>query len=532
MTVRSLTKAGSLPAGARRGAAMAVIPLLGLTGSSLVVGPAQAGTSPLGRGPNSQAATPIRHLVVIYQENHSFDNYFGTYPQAANPTGEPAFRAAPGTPAANGLTPGLIAHNPNLASPYRLDRSQEVTCDNSHSYTPLQAAYDQGLVDHFVQTVGPTGKGCQPSLTMGHYDGNTVTALWNYAQHFSMSDSNFADTFGSSVPQALNLISGQAHGAVPSRPTPAVANDTVIANLPPTHDDCNASAAPNLTTLEMTGRNIGDLLNARSVTWGWFTGGFRPTSQVNGAAVCGSSHKNIAGVVQNDYFNGEEDPFQYYASTNNAHHLAPNSLATIGQSDRAHHQYDLADFWEAAGAENMPAVSFLRAPSYAIGHPGFSDPLDEQHFLVTTINRLERLPSWRSTAVVITWDESDGWYDHVMPPIVNSSNDPVRDVLAGSHLCGTPKPGAYLDLCGYGPRIPELVISPYAKANFVDHSPTAQSSIMAFIEDNWGLGRIGNQSFDSRSGSIAGMFDFTRPSNHRLFLDPTVGKLIPGRSAR
>jgi phospholipase C len=480
----------------------------------------------------ASTTTPIKHLVVIFQENHSFDNYFGTYPHALNPPGEPRFVPSPGTPSVNGLSEALLHDNPNLANPERLDRSQEITCDNNHNYVPMQEAYDRGLLDRFVQSTGPTYDGCDPTLTMDYYDGNTVTALWNYAQHFAMSDNTFADTFGPSVPQALNLISGQTHGAVPSRPTPAVVNGTLIANLPPTHDDCDASGEVNPTTLEMTGTNIGDLLNARGVTWGWFTGGFKPTSYVNGKAVCGSTHDNIAGVPQNDYFNGEDDPFQYYASTNNEHHVAPSSPAMIGYSDQAHHQYDLSDFWTAADSGNMPAVSFLRAPSYQQGHPGYSDPLDEQHFLVGTINRLERLPTWSSTAVVITWDESDGWYDHVMPPIVNPSDDPANDVLAGSEGCGTPAPGAYQDRCGYGPRVPFLVISPWSRTNFVDHSAAAESSIIRFIEDNWSLGRIGNQSFDVKAGTIDQMFDFSHPQAKRLFLDPITGEPVPPGHAR
>jgi phospholipase C len=478
----------------------------------------------VGRAHGAATTTPIQHVVVIYQENHSFDNYFGTYPNAANPRGEPEFHASPGTPTVNGLTDTLLTANPNLANPQRLDRSQEITCDNNHNYVPMQRAYDAGLLDKFVQAVGPTGSGCDPSLTMDYYDGNTVTALWNYAQRFAMSDNNFASTFGPSVPQALNLISGQTHGLTTSAPTSAVANGTLIANLPPAHDDCDASGAVNPTTLQMTGRNIGDLLNAKGVTWGWFTGGFKPTSVVNGKAVCGSSHVNIGGALQNDYFNGEDAPFQFYPSTNNEHHLPPSSPAMVGHSDLANHEYDLSDFWPAASAGRMPAVSFLRAPSYQQGHPGYSDPLDEQHFLVDTLNRLQRLPSWRSTAVMITWDESDGWYDHVMPPIVNPSNDPANDVLAGPGRCGTPKQAAYLDRCGYGPRIPVLVLSPYSRVNFVDQQLTAQSSIIRFVEDNWRLGRIGDQSLDASSGTLDGMFDFRHPHRSPFILNPETGR--------
>jgi len=507
-----------------RSASTIVVAVGALLGAMAVPGAAASDHSA------ARTATPIQHLVVIYQENHSFDNYFGTYPHAANPPGEPAFHAKSDTPAVNGLSDALLTSNPNLANPQRLDRSQEITCDNNHNYVPMQQAYDGGLLDKFVQSVGPTGSGCDPSLTMDYYDGNTVTGLWNYAQRFAMSDNNFASTFGPSVPQALNLIAGQTHGLITSAPTSAVANGTLIGNLPPGHDDCDASGAVNPTTLQMTGRNIGDLLNAQGVTWGWFTGGFKPTAVVNGTAVCGSTHDNIGGVAQNDYFNGEDDPFQYYPSTNNSHHLPPSAAAMLGSSDQANHQYDLSDFWTAATAGRMPAVSFLRAPSYQQGHPGYSDPLDEQHFLIDTINRLQKLPSWHSTAVIITWDESDGWYDHVMPPIVNPSSDPAHDVLAGTGMCGTPKPGAYLDRCGYGPRIPLLVISPYSRQNFVDHALTAQSSIIAFIEHNWGLGRIGDQSLDASSGTLDAMFDFRHPHRSPLILDPTTGQPVHNRS--
>ena len=469
-------------------------------------------------------ATPIKHLVVLFQENHSFDNYFGTYPHALNPSGEPAFHAAPHTPKVNGLTPALLTHNPNLANPFRLDRSQEITCDNNHGYTAMQKAYDNGKLDKFVQDVGPTGAGCSPTLTMGYYDGNTVTALWNYAQHFAMSDNNFDDTYGPSTPQALNLISGQTHGAVPTGPTPNVVNGTLVTNLKPTNDDCDASGNDPVKA-SMTGRTIGDLLGTRHVTWGWFTGGFERTAVVNGTAVCGATSTNIAGTTENAYDAGWNNPFQYYASTNNAHHLPPTSVAMIGNQDQANHQYGLTNFWAAADSGNLPAVSFLKAPVAQQGHPTSSSPLDEQQYLVNTINHLEKLPSWKSTAVIITWDESDGWYDNAMPPIVNDSQS-AADALTSPGICGgtvTPLQG-YQDRCGYGPRVPELVISPYSKVNFVSHALTAQSAILRFIEQNWHLGQIGNGSFDVRSGSIDSMFDFGRPAAKPMFLDPATGE--------
>ena len=132
-------------------------------------------------------------------------------------------------------------------------------------------------------------------------------------------------------------------------------------------------------------------------------------------------------------------------------------------------------------------------------------------------------------AILITWDDSDGWYDHVMPPIVNQSSDPDHDALLGPGLCGTAAPGAYQDRCGYGPRIPFLVLSPFAKRNFVDHSLEDMTSIIRFIEDNWSLGQIGDQSFDAEAGSILNAFDFGHPvATPPLILDPNTGEILSG----
>jgi phospholipase C len=130
--------------------------------------------------------------------------------------------------------------------------------------------------------------------------------------------------------------------------------------------------------------------------------------------------------------------------------------------------------------------------------------------------------------VIIAYDDSDGWYDHQMSPIVNPSAAPA-DQLNGAGACGHSRtPITENDRCGYGPRQPLLVISPYAKQDFVDHSLTDQTSILRFIEDNWQLGQIGGQSFDARAGSLGNMFDFDpndKPAP-KLFLDPTSGLVL------
>jgi phospholipase C len=477
--------------------------------------------SATGKAP-STTATPIQHLVVIFQENVSFDHYFGTYPNATNPAGEPAFQAAKDTPSVNGLTDALLTDNPNSSNPKRLDRSQAVTCDQDHGYKDEQRAFDNGLMDKFVETLN--GSSCtDKSIVMDYYDGNTVTALWNYAQGFAMSDNSYSTNFGPSTVGALNLVSGQTHGGslVTGNPAGNIDNGTVIGDPRPplANDDCTVKTAAQVA---MTGTNVGDLLNQQKVTWGWFQGGFKPSSVTNGVATCATSHQNVAGATVTDYIPHHE-PFQYFTSTANPHHLPPSSVSMIGQTDQADHQYDLSDFWAAVDNGNMPAVSFLKAAAYQDGHAGYSDPLDEQTFLVDTINRLEKTNEWKDTAVIVAYDDSDGWYDHQMSPIINQSAS-ADDALTGPGLCGTPKAGAYLDRCGYGPRQPLLVISPYSKENFVDHTITDQSSILRFIEDNWNLGRIGNQSFDALAGPLTNMFDFSNNGNHKLFLDPTTGE--------
>ena len=414
-------------------------------------------------------ATPIEYLVVIFQENNAFDHYFGSYPYATNPSGEPAFVPAPGTPSVNGLAGGLLTENPNFINgangagainPFRLDRTQASTCDNINHYKNEQEAYDGGLMDLFPKftsatTSCPTGVTAPPGLAMGYYDGNTVTALWNYAQQYAMSDNFFATEFGTTVMGHINLVSGDTHQTnVVSNAD--ITNGSIIANInpPTTLDDCSSG-----TSVEMTSKNVGDLLNAKGISWGWFYGDFAATGSSGGIAQCDAN------------YNPHYDPFQYYQSTANPHHLPPTSVSMIGlASDQANHQYALTDFFNALEAGNLPSVSFLKASFGETGHPSDGTPLQEQTFLVNTIKQLMKSPKWSKMAIVITYDDSDGWYDHVMPPIVNQSHDSAQDALLGSTgLCGTLQTGAYNDRCGYGPRLPFIAISPFSKSNYVDH---------------------------------------------------------------
>ncbi|HEX8975772.1 MAG TPA: alkaline phosphatase family protein [Solirubrobacteraceae bacterium] len=616
-------------------------------------------------------STPIKHVVVIFQENVSFDHYFGTYPNAANTDGQ-TFHAAPGTPAVNGLP----ATNPNLAPPQRLNATAtgtpdnsgngQLTCDQNHNYSDEQKAFDSGRMDKFVQSVGtgtgtgPVGNSCKATQVMDYYDGNTVTGLWNYAQHYAMSDNSFGTTFGPSSPGAISLVSGDTGNVDmshivnnPSKATPTAPNADLTADgqggysltsdAQPYYDDCSTRNAA-----AMNGTNIGDELNKAGLSWGWFQGGFRPTTSYTDAlAATGNSgqptrtftpdefkayganaanrppHSTNQGICnavtpvgqalggagqwgyKDDYIPHHE-PFQYYASTANPHHLTvPQSggqdtlagLQTIGRDTQSYangapqfntpnHNYDMSDFDQLMAAINagrlpasaLPTVSFLKAPGYQDGHAAYSDPADEQAFVVKEINALMKSPDWKSTAVFVNYDDSDGWYDHVYSGVTNPSTSPA-DNLTNTQLTGptsgfctgpdatstTPLAGEQ-GRCGFGPRLPMMVISPYARHNFVDHNLSDQASIINFVEYNWGLPGIpgsadqvlagrtaayrgslqhGRRAADRGQGDqgrgnpesfdLAGMFKFSGESHGHngsaLILDPSTGQPVAGTTS-
>jgi phospholipase C len=570
-----------------------------------------------GRNDGARTATPIKHLVVLFQENISYDHYFGTYPNAMNLPGETPFKAKRRTPPNNNLVtpldvnnsfrplagPSLLTNNPNAnpnapvapnnsrhngtdaANPFRLSPSQASTADQGHNDMPEQAAYNNFNMDGFPAWVGTAGgtanNGPLPppaavatkGLVMGYYDGNTVTAMWNYAQHYAMNDNSYSTQFGPSSPGAINLISGQTNGFAHATnvqdgsgnllhstheafgdASGLSSNITLIGDADPEGDMCSN---PTIDQVTMAGRNIGDLLNARNITWGWFEGGFNlQTVNPNGSTGCARltppTQPNFP-FSSTDYI-PHHQPFQYYASTRNANHLRPSSLAAIGHTnipgtrtpDPANHQYDSDDFFASLRAGNLPSVTFLKAPAFQDGHAGYSNPIDEQTFIVKVVNALQESKFWKDMAIVVLYDDSDGWYDHQMPPIVNPSFNPTVDVLNGAGMCDlglqqgrptrkTPLNGTFgqpsWGRCGYGTRQPLLVISPYAKHNHIDHTLTDQTSVLRFIEDNW-LGGERIQPFGSMdiiAGTIEHMFDFDRRvdnNDDKLILDPSTGVVV------
>ena len=537
--------------------------------------------------------TPIKHLVIIFGENVSFDHYFATYPTAQNMPGDPVFTPAAGTPTVNGLTTALLTNNPNVTNatnvalataggfmpseynPFRLDRAQANTADQNHAYTAEELASDNGAMDAFpaqtgAGTTGGAGAFGTIAQVMGYFDGNTVTGMWNYAQNFALDDNMYTDTYGPSTPGALEVVSGTINGAVAGVGTNASIADgaggfSLIGDTDPTGDTCSSATS----TVSMTSKNIGDLLNAKSITWGGFMGGFNlSTTNPNGTTSCArSTFSSVLNATEVDY-SPHHAWFQYYSSTSNPKHTPATSTALIGFTDPldstatpVHHQYDVADFMAAVKSGNFPSVSYIKPPRVNDAHPGNSDPLDEQAFTTNLINFLQEQPDWKNTAVIITYDDSDGWYDHQFATPTTSSFDStstqavntvpggtVAGNVTGADQLNTPgnctasnaKPGVGITgatvngRCGPGTRVPMIVVSPWAKVNYVDHTLLTQASVVRFIEDNWlGGQRIGQGSNDATTGDLSVLFDFTGSTGKAstLFLDTSLGTKLSAAPA-
>lgn len=530
--------------------------------------------APLTPADQLKTATPIKHLVVIYGENVSFDHYFGTYPKATNPKGVPQFHAKADTPTVDGLAGQLMNHNGNAtnkdngkdaAAPFRLLRAQAASADQNHAYTAEEQAYDNGKADLFPKYTGRGSAGGAGSFgtrgqVMGYYDGNTVTGLWNYAQNYAMSDNAFTDTYGPSTPGALEVVAGQTNGYVPLKMdgvgfkapiakgneksyyvNDSQAGYTMVNDIDPSFDICSNNAKG---TGYMLGKNIGDLLNAHNISWGGFMAGFNlQTKNANGTTGCQrSTYSDVVKKTSTDYI-PHHNWFMYYQSTANYGHTRPSSVDAIGYStttdgktrEPANHEYDLNDLVSAINAGNFPAVSYVKLAAFQDAHADYSDPLDEQVGDVQLINFLMQQPEWKNTAVLVVYDDSDGWYDHKYTQPTHASRDAVADQLNGKGLCGkeSDRPNGINGKpvngrCGPGTRVPFLVISPYARQNFVDHTQVSQASVVKFIEDNWLDGeRLGQGSFDATAGDISSMFDFThKPNTKPLLLDPQQGTVV------
>ena len=322
-----------------------------------------------------------------------------------------------------------------------------------------------------------------PAIVMAYYDGNTVTALWNYAQHFAMSDSALRHH----VRPVHDRRDQPRQRATPtaSAPPARVENGTMIANSQPA-----STTAARRRRGHDERQNIGDLMNAAGVTWGWFAGGFRPTVGANGATRSAPARTRTPPAATSRDYLPHHMPFQYYASTANPHHLPPTSVAKIGTTDQANHQYDLTDFDAALAAGNLPQVSFLKAVGVRGRAPGLLGParraaLHRAHDQRAAGARRSgtRRPSSSPTTTPTAGTTTS------MPTDPAGLRHAERRARRRRHVRpAAGRPATTAGRCGPGPRLPLLVVSPYARRTSSTTRMTEQASITRFIEDNWGLG--------------------------------------------
>ena len=260
------------------------------------------------------------------------------------------------------------ANGAGATNPFRLDRSQAATADQDHDYTPEQQAFHGGLMDLFPlsparrdrRRAGQATKG----LVMGYYDGNTVTALWNYAQHFAMSDNSFGTTFGPSTPGAINLISGQTNGIADQSNASGDAVDdgdggyTLIGDPDPLGDVCSSTTSEQVQYERTQYRRPAE----RGLTWGLFQGGFdlTDTNRQRHARAASAHIADVTGTKKADYI-PHHQPFQYYARPPTRTTCGRRRCAAIGQTRPGQPPVRHARLLRRAQAGNLPAVSFLKA---------------------------------------------------------------------------------------------------------------------------------------------------------------------------
>jgi phospholipase C len=422
-----------------------------------------------------KSVSPIKHTVVIFQENRTFDNYFGTYPYAegfdplnGTPKDVRNFKYTAGnvTKDANGNV-----YNPdssgNLIYPWHdAGKANIQETDVNHGYSAMISMVDGGKMDKFYQVNHDSGKPTDTKdkglLAMSYFDYQDIPAYWQYAQHFALADNYFQPVYGPSTPGAFYLIAAQSGNgnetASNTNPNSQITGDPSPKNGPFGGDSTNG------LKYNLTYPNIGDELSAAKQTWAWYAGGW-------------DAAKADPSSPEAKLYSPHHNPFQYFQNYEDGKY---NS-----------NMKDYKNFTQDISSGNLPAVSFIKAGYGEDEHPGTgnqSTPSAED-FTVKTINQIMNSPYWKDTAIIVTYDEGGGFYDHIAPPTVNPNKDGLQ---------------------GDGPRVPAFVISPYAKENYVSHVQYDHASILKFLEWNYKLPSLNSK--DSQANNLLDMFDFERPN--------------------
>jgi len=429
-----------------------------------------------------QAAAPeglkkIDHILVVYLENRSFDNLYGLFPGAnglSQADGAALQVDKDGKPYAT--LPAVMNTNKNPAvvddrfpsdlpnKPFDLAKYvtlDQMTGDMVHRFYQEQVQIDGGKMDKFAAYSDAAG------LVMGYYDASQ-TELWAYAQKYTLADNFFHAAFGGSFlnhiyfvcacapkyPNAPDALKAQVgsdgmmtkDGAL----TPdGYAVNTIQSSFQP-HSAKITDATKLLPPQDMP--TIGDRLSEKGISWAWYSGGW------------------------NDALAGKPDPlFQF-------HHQPFIYFKQFGDGTDAKKQHlkDEADMIAAIGDGSLPAVSFWKPIGEENEHPGYANVSSGDHKVASVLQKIEQSPLWASTAVIITYDENGGAWDHVAPPKIDS--------------------------WGPGTRVPAIIVSPFAKKGFVDHTQYDTTSILRFIELRYDLAPLGTR--DASTNDMTNAFSF------------------------
>jgi phospholipase C len=447
-------------------------------------GPAAAGDAsadgttslPADSGAVAQGVQKINHLVIIILENWSYDSLYAEFDGG---DGLASALAAPPQTALDGAVyatlPQTEAHLLDAAlpnAPFALDPylglAQDTSLDNTNNFYVEQQQIHGGMMDRFVALNAAAG------LTMGYFHVGDLP-LAAEAQAGTICDHFFHAVFGGSLQNNMFLVSASPAVFLDAGPSLySVVDDAgnAVVNRPLTPDGyvigtLQPASAPHGVTFvgdaaapsvpPQTGVTIGDELSDKGIDWAWYAGGWN-------AALTGD-----AGAALFQY---HHQPFVYFAKY------------AAGTDARAAHLKDESDFVAAASGEAgaLPAVSFVKPDGIDNEHPNYTDVATGEVHAEALIDALRSGPYWADTAVIVTYDENGGFWDHVAPPSI--------------------------DRWGPGTRVPAIVISPFARKGFVDSTVYDTASITALIEHRWGLAPLGTRDRDANDMTNA--FDFTQ----------------------
>ena len=368
------------------------------------------------------SASNITHLVVIVQENHSFDNYFGTWctaPTGSNPSctaGPGCCEAAPAREPGSGITP------------YTLTDFENATFDPDETQSCQVGEIDGGRMDRYVTA------SCGHSMNFT-YGSSLVQQYRTWASQYALADRYFQPVAGASSSNDMYFATARFMFTDDTYEPQAIGH----------------GCSTNRNTISYSSKSIGDLLNARAVTWGLYLGGY--SAMVN-SWICPSIPADCPTHLPSYpcYYDPSDVGQAYFKST----------------ADDPKHFHDFTQL--AADLKNgaLPSVSLIRGIGYKSEHPTFGIAVSTGvSFVQGVVDQIQKSKYAASTLILLTYDESGGWYDHVAPP-----------------------PTSAVDGQPYGARVPMLAIGPFARTNYVSHVTMEHSSVVKFIEWNW-LGGVG-----------------------------------------